>query len=64
MEETKDLMLYDVPLNVSEDNLPPENVILSDNLAYKVLRVALITGCLTIRQLHQYWPANYTTKAF
>lgn len=46
---------------VEEENLPPSNVILSSELAYKVVRVVLATGWLTLRQLYRFWPANYTT---
>lgn len=61
-EELKGLMVYDVPLDVSIDNLPPANVILSSNLAYHVARLVHEIGCLSFSQLHRFWPGNFTTK--
>ncbi|OJD37416.1 brct domain-containing protein [Diplodia corticola] len=60
--EIRQLKLYNAPINVSEQCLPPANVILSSELAYRVLRCALATSCFSMRQLHQYWPANFTSK--
>lgn len=60
-KDVKDWPLYDALMVVDEENLPPLNVIMSSELAYKVIRVVLATGCLTLRQLYRFWPANYTT---
>lgn len=38
-----------------------ENVILSSDLAYKIIHLSLETGFLSLRQLSQFWPANFTT---
>lgn len=60
--EVKNLKLYDAPIHISEENLPPSNVILSSELAYKVLRFALSSRALPKHQLHLWWPANFTKR--
>ncbi|KAL1628676.1 hypothetical protein SLS56_005668 [Neofusicoccum ribis] len=60
-KDVKNLPLYDVDMVVDEDHIPPEGVILSSDLAYKVIRLVLQTGIMSLRTLADYWPANFTT---
>lgn len=46
---------------ILETGCPMENVILSSDLSYKIIRLSLETGFLSLRQLSQFWPANFTT---
>ncbi|EKG20143.1 BRCT domain-containing protein [Macrophomina phaseolina MS6] len=55
------MKVYDTDMVVTMDNLPPENVILSSNLAYQVIRLVLQTGIIPLRHLHELWPGNFTT---
>ncbi|EKG12652.1 BRCT domain-containing protein [Macrophomina phaseolina MS6] len=55
------MKLYDTDMIVTTNNLPPENVILSSNLAYQVIRLVLQTGIIPLRHLHELWPGNFTT---
>lgn len=60
-EEVQHLLVYDVSMKINEENLPPAYVLLSSELAYKVARFAIVSGCLPISRLAKWWPANYTT---
>lgn len=52
--QVQDLPLYDVDMVVDEDHLPPAGVLLSSNLAYKVIRLLLTTGIISLRSVAEY----------
>ncbi|KAK7536833.1 uncharacterized protein J3D65DRAFT_667560 [Phyllosticta citribraziliensis] len=54
--------IYNAKIEISEDVLPPANVVLSDRIAYDLSQFLADNPIIVKSKLCKYWPGNYDTR--